>query len=173
MRVIGIDPGSRICGWGVIEEAAGPQKMRHVDCGAVIVTDHADLHERLGRVYDGLREQIRAYRPQEAAMESVFHHKNARSALTLGHARGVAILACLHENVPVFEYTPAQIKQAVVGYGRAEKRQVGRMVQALLQLPEAAMTDAADALAGAICHLNSRGLRRALERVHASPRGSR
>jgi crossover junction endodeoxyribonuclease RuvC len=173
MRVIGIDPGSRICGWGVIEESGGPQKLRHIDCGGVFVDPKLGLPERLRLIYEGLREQIRRCRPDEAALESVFHHKNARSALVLGHARGAALLACLHESLPIYEYTPAQIKQAVAGYGRAEKAQVAAMVKALLRLPEVAMADAADALAGAICHLNSRGMRRALERLDAKRGGRR
>ncbi len=166
MRVIGIDPGSRICGWGVVEETAGPQKIRHVDSGAVFTDTKKELPQRLQAIYEGLREAIRAFGPSEAAVESVFHHKNAKSALVLGQARGVAILACVHEGLPVYEYTPMQIKQAVTGYGKADKRQVGLMVKSLLRLPEEAWVDTADALAGAICHLNSRKLAQATKHLN-------
>jgi len=165
MRVIGIDPGSRICGWGVVEELAGPARLGHVDCGGIFTDTKAGLPDRLQCIYEGLRERIRIYGPQEAALENVFHHKNARSALVLGHARAAAMLACIHEGLPVFEYSATQIKQAVAGYGRAEKQQVALMVKSLLRLPAAAMADASDALAGAICHLNSRGLQQKLAKL--------
>ena len=166
MRVIGIDPGSRICGWGIVEEINGPRPLRHVDCGGVIMSGREALAERLQQIYDQLREMIRRYGPEEAALESLFYHKNVHSALVLGHARGAAILACRHEGLPVYEYSATQIKQAVVGYGRADKNQVAQMVRSLLQLPETAMADASDALAGAICHLNSRKINRLLERMN-------
>jgi crossover junction endodeoxyribonuclease RuvC len=162
MRVIGIDPGSRICGWGVVEEIAGPRKIVHVDCGAVIVNGRAPLPERIVTIFDEISEVIARFQPAEAAIESIFFHKNAKSALVLGHARGVALLACAKAGLPIFEYAPAQTKQALVGHGRAEKRQVALMVKTLLNLPEVAMEDASDALAAAICHLNSRRLATAM-----------
>lgn len=165
MRVIGIDPGSHVCGWGIVEEAPGPEKLRHIDCGAVFTKSHDRLPERLACIYDALRECIRIYEPAEAVIESMFHHKNAKSAEILGHARGVAILACIHAGLPIAEYSPTHIKQAVVGYGRADKNQVAMMVKALLHLRETAVEDAMDALAGAVCHLNSRRMRLALEKA--------
>jgi len=166
MRVIGIDPGSRICGWGVVEDTTGPHKIQHVDSGAVFTDAKQELPQRLQAIYEGLRAAIRAFDPREAAVESVFHHKTAKSALVLGQARGVAILACVHEGLPVYEYTPMQIKQAVTGYGKADKRQVGLMVKSLLRLPEEAWVDTADALASAICHLNSRKLAQATKHLN-------
>jgi len=165
LRVIGIDPGSRICGWGVVEEVAGSQKLIHIDCGAAITNTKATLPKRLKTIYDELSMIIRRYQPQEAAVESVFFHKNAKSALILGHARGVALLACVNAGLEVFEYAPAQTKQALVGHGRAEKRQVAIMVKNLLGLPEPAMEDASDALAAAICHLNSRRMNTAMKNL--------
>jgi len=169
MRVIGIDPGSRVCGWGIVEEIAGPAKLRHVDCGAVITNPKQPLGQRLAAIYDQLAGILRKYQPGEAAIESLFHQKNARSALVLGHARGVAMLACVHAGLPVFEYAPAQTKLALVGSGRAEKHQVAVMVRNLLGLPEVAMEDASDALAAAICHLNSRRLTLAMAAVKDRP----
>ena len=165
MRVIGIDPGSRICGWGIVEESGGPSTLVHVDSGAVFTDSKKPLADRLQHVYDELRAVIHRFQPQEASIEEVFHHKNARSALTLGQARGVAVLACVHEGLSVYEYSPLQIKQAVSGYGRADKEQVAAMVKALLHLPEVAWEDTSDALAGAICHLNSYRLARASRRL--------
>jgi len=165
MRVIGIDPGSRICGWGVIEESAGPRTIRHIDSGAIIVNVKHPLPQRLDQIYHGIREMIRRYQPEEASVEAVFQHKNAKSALVLGHARGVAVLACVHEGLPVYEYAATQIKQFVACFGRAEKIQVALMVKTLLGLPELAMEDAADALAAAICHLSQRKMIEALKRL--------
>ncbi|MDP8221921.1 MAG: crossover junction endodeoxyribonuclease RuvC [Candidatus Lernaella stagnicola] len=167
MRVIGIDPGSRICGWGVVEEQTAPQKLVHVDCGGIITQTRRDLPERLKQIYDELSNIIARHQPQEAAVESLFFHKNAKSALVLGHARGVALLACVNAGLPIFEYAPAQTKQALVGHGRAEKRQVAIMVKNLLGLPEVAMEDASDALAAAICHLNSRRMKIAMQSLGA------
>lgn len=154
MRVIGIDPGSRICGWGVVEEAGRPVALTHIDSGAVFAPTNESLPKRLETIYNGLAQAINQYRPEQASIENVFFHKNAKSALILGQARGVAILACIHAAVPVYEYTPMQIKQAVTGYGKADKQQVAQMVKNLLRLPEVAWEDASDALASAICHLN-------------------
>jgi len=163
MRVIGIDPGSRICGWGVVEEST--RTLVHVDSGAVFVDTKLSLPERLQMIYEQLRQAIDTFGPAEAAIEQVFHHKNAKSALVLGQARGAAILACVHANIPVYEYSATQIKQAVSGYGRADKQQVALMVKSLLRLPETAWEDTADALAGAICHLNSRKMKQATEKM--------
>lgn len=167
MRVIGIDPGSRICGWGVVEEGKSSQNLLHVDSGAIFTETKQALPARLQSIYDGLCRAIKTFQPEHAAIENVFFHKNAKSALILGQARGVAILACVHQGLPVYEYTPLQIKQAVTGYGKAEKQQVAQMVKTLLRLPEVAWEDTADALAGAICHLNSYRLQAATERLQA------
>ncbi len=162
MRILGIDPGSRICGWGVIDETKDARTMAHVDCGIVRPNAKKSLPERLGKIYDGLKAVVDEFKPDEVAVEGLFYAKNVKSALILGHARGVAILAAVHAGIEVHEYSPAEIKQAVCGFGRADKQQVTRMVQAILGLPEAAQTDASDALACAICHCNSYRMRRAM-----------
>ncbi|MCL4235105.1 MAG: crossover junction endodeoxyribonuclease RuvC [Deltaproteobacteria bacterium] len=153
LRVLGIDPGSLLCGWGVVDEVAGG--YAHVDCGVVEAPRGAPLAERLERIYRGLRERIDALAPQVAAVESVFFAANVKSAIVLGQARGVALLAAAHAGLPVHEYSPTQIKKALVGYGRADKPQIAAMVQCLLGLPEPAQADASDALAAALCHLSS------------------
>jgi len=164
MRILGIDPGSRICGWGIIEETRSPQSIVHVDNGLIAPKARLPLAERLAFIYDGIKKIIEDYRPDQVSVEGLFYAKNARSALVLGHARGVALLAATHAGLPVHEYAPAQIKQAVCGYGRADKGQVARMVMAVLSLPEVAQTDASDALACAICHCNSYRYKNALEK---------
>ena len=148
--MLGIDPGSRVTGYGVVEHAAST--VRHVDNGALFLGSDKELSPRLLLIHDGLTAIIERYRPEAVAVEGVFASKNAQSALKLGHARGVALLVAARMGLPVFEYAPAEVKQAVVGHGRAEKRQVQEMVRILLRLPEIAQADASDALAVAICH---------------------
>lgn len=156
MRILGIDPGSRITGFGLIEQQGN--RLRHLDNGALFTRSDAPLAERLGTIYCGLEKAIAAYRPDAVAIEQIFLAKNALSALKLGHARGAAMLAAVHAGLPVYEYTAMQVKSAVVGYGKAGKPQVQQMVKALLGLPEIAQEDASDALAVAICHAHSSGL---------------
>ncbi len=153
LRVLGIDPGSRLCGYGLVDEIPGG--FRHVDCGAIAPPPKQPLEKRLDQIYRGLKEIVEKYNPTVAAVETMFFAVNAKSAIILGQARGVALLAMAHAGLPVFEYTPTQIKKALVGFGRADKEQVARMVASLLDLPEPAMPDASDALATGICHLNS------------------
>ncbi len=155
MRIFGIDPGSERTGYGCVETDG--RRHRLVLCGA-ISAGHADsFPQRLARIHRELAGLIGTCRPDAVAIEDLFHARNARSALKLGHARGVAMLAAVEAGCPIAEYTPAEIKRAVVGYGRAEKPQVQQMVTLLLGL-DAPPTpfDAADALAVAICHLHSR-----------------
>jgi crossover junction endodeoxyribonuclease RuvC len=154
IRVLGIDPGSRTTGYGVVEMRGN--RLVHVAHGAIAGGREAVLARRLGIIYRGLQEVLTAYRPAEVSIESIFHARNAQSALKLGHARGVALLAAELDDVPVVEYTPMQVKSAVVGYGKAEKVQVQQMVRRLLALETIAGADASDALAVAICHLQSR-----------------
>lgn len=163
MRIMGIDPGSRICGWGIIEETKTAKSLTHVNCGFIAPKVSLSLPDRLKIIYDGLKQVLETYQPDHVAIESVFYAKNAKSALILGHARGVAILAAVQSDLPIHEYSPANIKQAVCGYGQARKEQVGRMVTAILCLPEPPQTDAADALACAICHSNSYKMKVALQ----------
>lgn len=157
MRVLGIDPGSRITGYGVVEQAGS--RLVHVDNGAIFTDKAADFPGRLKLVFEGVSSVIEQYRPELMAIEDVYVATNVNSALKLGQARGVAIAAAVNAGLPVFEYTASQIKQAVVGQGRAGKEQVQRMVKALLGLPEVAQADASDAIAVAVCHLNSYALR--------------
>ncbi|GAC1628981.1 MAG: crossover junction endodeoxyribonuclease RuvC [Nevskia sp.] len=153
-RILGIDPGSRITGWGVIE-VSGTRSVC-IDHGSVRCLG-SELPPRLLQIFRELGAVIREYAPQESAIEEVFVNRNIASALVLGQARGAAICALAHAELPVAEYAPAQIKSAVVGSGRAEKVQVQHMVKVLLNLREAAVADAADALAVALCHAAVRG----------------
>lgn len=155
MKIFGIDPGSHRTGYGCVESDG--RRHRLVVCGTIAAPAHAPLPDRLLAIHGGLQTLIRQYRPDLVAIEDVFHARNVRSALLLGHARGVALLAASEVGVPVVAYTPAAIKHAVVGYGRAEKRQVQSMVRLLLGLDAPPSPyDVADALAVALCHLHSR-----------------
>jgi crossover junction endodeoxyribonuclease RuvC len=158
MRVLGIDPGSRITGYGIVDQQGN--RLVHVDNGAIFTDKAEDFAGRLKRIFDGLTEVIAEYHPDEVAVENIFFSTNVQSALKLGQARGAAIVAAVHAGLPVAEYTALQVKQAVVGQGRAEKGQVQKMLKVLLGLPEIAQEDASDALAVAICHINSYELRK-------------
>ncbi len=151
--ILGIDPGSRITGWGVVRVSG--HRVSHVDDGCIRLGDGA-LDARLVTLFDALSEIIARHRPDEAAVEKVFMNRNADSALKLGHARGVAILSACREGLAVSEYAATQVKQALVGRGHADKTQVQHMVRALLELDRAPQADAADALAAAICHAHMR-----------------
>ena len=154
MRVLGVDCGSRVTGYGVIETDGSDCVL--VQCGVIRVHISDPLCLRLKSIHDGLAEVIRSLQPDEAAFEGVFHSTNVQSALKLGHARGVSMFAASEANLPVFEYSPTEVKSAVTGYGRAEKPQVQQMVRTLLRLeslPE--QYDASDALAVAICHAHT------------------
>ena len=150
VRILGIDPGLRITGFGIIDKTG--QKLAYVTSGCIRSNDKESLPLRLKTLLDGIGEVIATYQPDEAAIEKVFVNVNPQSTLLLGQARGAAISALVLANLPVAEYTALQIKQAVVGHGKAAKEQVGHMVTRLLQLPGAPSADAADALACAICH---------------------
>ena len=156
MRIFGIDPGSVRTGYGCVETDGSRHRL--VTCGALAPGAHTAFPERLRAIHDGLLAALREAAPACVAVENLFHARNVRSALTLGHARGVAVLAAVEFGVPVVEYTPAEIKLAVVGYGRAEKTQLQHMVRLLLGLDTAPTPhDAADALAVAICHAHAAG----------------
>ena len=154
MRIVGIDPGSERTGYGCVETDG--RRHRLITCGAITAAAADAFPDRLARIYRDLSALLLKTRPECVAVESVFHAVNARSALKLGHARGVALLAAVEAGCTVIEYTPAEVKRAVVGYGRADKRQVQQMVKLLLGLDTPPTPyDAADALAVAICHLHS------------------
>jgi crossover junction endodeoxyribonuclease RuvC len=152
--ILGIDPGSRITGYGLIR-AVGNQ-LTYIDSGCIRTTSKPTLSQRLLEIFNGVRHLMQAYTPGEVAIEQVFMHQNPSAALKLGHARGAAMVACASPESSVFEYAPRQIKQAVAGYGAAEKEQVKHMVMRLLALTSAPQSDASDALAVAICHSHAR-----------------
>ncbi|OLC48491.1 MAG: crossover junction endodeoxyribonuclease RuvC [Acidobacteria bacterium 13_1_40CM_65_14] len=154
MRIFGIDPGSERTGYGCVETDGS--RHRIVVCGAISTPASASFPDKLLHIHSQLTALLHDCRPECVAIENLFHAVNVRSALKLGHARGVAMLAAVEAGVPVMEYTPAEIKRAVVGYGRAEKHQVQQMVKLMLGLPAVPSPhDAADALAVAICHVHS------------------
>jgi crossover junction endodeoxyribonuclease RuvC len=151
-RILGIDPGLRLTGFGIIERGEGG-RLTYVASGVIRVPD-GELPLRLAAIYTQLREVVAEYRPQAAAVEKVFVNVNPRTTLLLGQARGAALCALATAGLPVAEYTALQVKQAVVGYGRATKEQVQAMMVRLLLLPGTPSKDAADALACATCHAN-------------------
>ena len=150
VRILGIDPGLGITGYGVVEKEGAA--LTYVASGRIVSDERQELALRLGTILEGLEEVITAFHPEEVAVEKVFVNVNPRSTLLLGQARGAAICAAVLARLPVSEYTALQVKQAVVGMGHARKEQVQEMVKRLLRLPGAPGTDAADALACAICH---------------------
>jgi crossover junction endodeoxyribonuclease RuvC len=153
MRVLGVDPGSRITGYGVIDSVGN--RLVHVDNGAIFTDSASDFPSRLHKIYQGLSEIINTYKPEAVAVENIFFAKNVQSALKLGQARGAAIVAGVNAGLSVYEYTALQVKQAVVGHGKSAKSQVQQMLKVLLNLPEIAQEDASDALAVAVCHAHS------------------
>jgi crossover junction endodeoxyribonuclease RuvC len=153
VRIFGIDPGSVRTGFGCVESDGSRHRL--VRCGAIAVPARAAFPDRLRHIHAALVELLAECRPDAVAVESLFHAVNARSALQLGHARGVALLAAAQAGLAITEYPPAEVKRAVVGYGRAEKQQVQHMVSLLLGLAEPPQPfDASDALAVAICHVH-------------------
>ncbi len=155
MRILGIDPGLATIGFGVVE--FDNRKFKTVDYGAVYSPPNVSMPERLKMVYDDMCFIIGKYRPDEVAVEELFFNSNVTTAIMVGQARGVLILSAANTGIPVFEYTPLQVKQAVVGYGRADKNQVQQMVKSILGLSETPKPDdTADALAIAVCHAHSR-----------------
>ncbi len=153
MRVFGIDPGSERTGYGCVESDG--RRHRLVMCGAISTAGASCFAARLGVIHSALVDRLRECAPDVVAIENLFHAANVRSALKLGHARGVALLAAVEAGLEVAEYTPAEIKRAVVGYGRAEKTQVQQMIKLLLGLAAVPSPhDAADALAVALCHVH-------------------
>jgi len=151
--ILGVDPGSRATGYGLIETSGSDQ--RYVASGCIRTKDRTVLAERLEEIFYGVKEIIDEFQPDEFAIEKIFMARSAESALKLGHARGVAIVVAVTNKLPVFEYEARKVKQAVVGTGAAKKEQVQHMVKTLLGLPGKPQSDAADALAIAICHINT------------------
>ena len=158
MMILGIDPGSRLTGWGLVEHSGN--RSTYLASGALRLGHDAPLPERLVKLARGLEEVLETYRPPDCAIEQIFTAKNARSALVLGHARGVILCAMARQGVTLHEYSPTQVKQAIVGVGRASKSQVQLMVGALLARKDTFQEDEADALAVALTHAAFSGLAR-------------
>lgn len=150
MRILGLDPGSRVCGYGVIDEAHG--ELRYVECGVLTAPEDRPMEQRLGEIACGLREVIAELAPEICAVEDVFTHHNPRSALALAQARGMALAVMGLAGLRVASYPPALVKKTVSGSGSADKGQVARMVQGLIKLRSLPRADATDALAVAITH---------------------
>lgn len=154
MRILGIDPGYAIVGYGVIEHSGN--KFKTIEYGAVTTKAGEDMFERLKKIYDDISEIIERVKPDSMAVEELFFNSNQKTVINVAQARGVLGLAAKNNGVPIFEYTPLQVKQAVVGYGRAQKAQIQQMTKVLLNLPEIPKPDdTADALAIAVCHAHS------------------
>jgi crossover junction endodeoxyribonuclease RuvC len=161
MRVLGIDCGSRVTGYGVIDSNGAD--CIYICCGAIRSKSSDPLADRLKSIYNGIVQIIREREPQAAAFESLFYATSVQSALKLGHVRGVSMFAAAEANLPIYEYSPLEVKSAVTGYGRAEKPQVQQMVRALLKLNAPPQPyDASDALAVAICHIHTNRFNKSL-----------
>jgi crossover junction endodeoxyribonuclease RuvC len=159
---LGIDPGTALCGYGIVRAAGDEYEL--VTCGAISTPAKTPLDQRLVRIHADLVKLIREHKPEQAAVEKLFFARNITTALSVGHARGVAMLAVAQAKIPLYEYTPNEIKQAVSGYGGADKHQMQEMVRMLLHLDAVPKPDdAADAVAIAICHLQSAHLRELIQ----------
>jgi crossover junction endodeoxyribonuclease RuvC len=168
MRVLGIDPGTVTSGYGIVDEEGN--SIFYVEAGGIATSPKLAFPQRLKKIYNGLESVIEKHHPDVVAVENLFFAKNVQSALKLGHARGVALLAAVNLGIPVFEYTPLEIKQAVTGFGAAEKAQVQQMVKTLLSLRSLPKPlDASDALAVAICHIHSARMRETIKKGNAGP----
>lgn len=153
VTILGVDPGSIYCGFGLI--SSGSPEATYITSGRICPPASQPLHIRLDYVHRSLVDVIRAYRPDDLVVEKIFFAKSAKAALSLGHARGIVLLAAASEKVNLHELSALEVKKAVVGYGRAEKSQVEAMVRAILHIKEPLYPDSADALALALCHLNA------------------
>ena len=163
MRILGVDPGTRYTGYGVIDVQSG--KIGHVCHGVIATQAKADLWVRIHQIHQEIVKVVEEHRPDQLAIEKCFVSKNVSSALKLGHTRGAIIVGCMSAGMDVHEYAPTEIKSAVTGYGRAEKDQVAQMVQTILRLTKRPASDAADALAAAICHTHGYKMRQHLMRA--------
>jgi crossover junction endodeoxyribonuclease RuvC len=152
MIVLGVDPGSIVTGYGLVEKKQN--QMTCVRAGTISSSNKIPFFQRIHKIYQSMADLMEHYRPSELAIYDVFFSKNLKSALKIGHARGAVLIAAVQSGMKIFEYSPLEIKQSVVGYGRATKEQVRSMVQVILKLETQPVTDTSDALATAICHLN-------------------
>jgi len=160
MKILGIDPGSVNCGYGLIRKItpalrySGTPSLQYLSSGRIAMQASKPLHERLKELYVSLVDVISEYNPDEIAIEKIFFAKGIKAALSLGHTRGVALLSAAASGIPIHEYSALEVKKAVVGYGRADKNQVQKMVKQILGVNRVLSADSADALAIAICHAN-------------------
>jgi crossover junction endodeoxyribonuclease RuvC len=152
MLVLGVDPGSRVTGYGLVKKTGGNLTCIHF--GTIRPPTNIPFYGRIYEIFQAMAEIMAAHRPEEMAIEDVFFAKNVKSSLKLGHARGAVLIAAVQCGIKIYDYTPLEIKNAVVGYGRAPKDQVRSMVEVILRLKESPDLDASDALATAVCHLN-------------------
>ena len=155
MIIMGIDPGSNVTGYGIIKKESN--NLNWIDYGQIAPSKDLGFYDRIFYVFTQLRKILERYRPEEIAIEDLFFSKNVKSSIRLGHVRGAIIVSALISEVPIFEYTPLQIKKAVVGYGKATKEQVRNMVKIILDIKKDMGLDSSDALAVAICHANHTG----------------
>jgi len=164
--ILGIDPGTHATGFGVISQSG--TRLIHIQSGSLRAPKSAPLEQRLLHIHQELQEIIRNTQPHFIAIETIFYSKNVRSAITLAHARGIILLAAAQAGIPVQEYSPMEVKQATVGYGRAQKDQVMHMIRHLFRIPreeDLSSSDQSDALAVALCHLNTYRTQKSLERA--------
>jgi len=160
MLVLGVDPGSRITGFGLVRFEQN--RLKCIDYGHIVSSGTVAFYRRVHTIFEQMTSLMARYRPDQMAIEDVFYAKNVKSSLKLGHARGAVLIAAVHCGVEIFEYSPLEIKKALVGYGRADKEQVRAMVRTILGLQSVPNLDTSDALAAAICHINSRSAAAAL-----------
>jgi crossover junction endodeoxyribonuclease RuvC len=153
VKILGVDPGSIMCGYGLV--TSDGREACYVASGRIAAPASRPLHYRLRSIYESLLEIIRDHEPDDIVVEKIFFAKGAKAALSLGHARGIVLLAAATENIPLHEFSALEVKKAVVGYGRAEKRQVQEMVKLILNIRGTLHADSADALALALCHMNT------------------
>jgi crossover junction endodeoxyribonuclease RuvC len=163
MKVFGIDPGSTTTGYGIVE--LNGSSTRHIDNGGIHLSSSEPLPQRLADIYREISALLDAFAPDIVAIESVFMAKNVASTMKLGQARGAAMVAVANAGIPIAEYTPMQVKQAITGYGGATKEQIQKMVRTMLKLPDVAFEDASDALAIAICHCQSAAFKQRVDRA--------
>ncbi len=154
MLVLGVDPGSRVTGYGFVRSEGG--RLRCVECGSISSPGSVPFYRRIHTIFESMVSLMSRFRPDQMVIEDLFYARNVKSSLKLGHARGAVLIAAVQCGVEIFEYSPLEIKQAVTGYGRADKEQVRAMVRTILGMKIIDNLDTSDALAAAICHVNSR-----------------
>ena len=162
MKILGIDPGSIKCGYGLI--GIKGKDPFYITSGTISASPSKPLHIRLKHIFEALQEIIRSQRPDDIVVEKIFFAKGAKAALNLGHARGIALLAAASENINLHEYSALEVKKAVVGYGRAEKQQVMEMIRLILNVKDPLYPDSSDALGLALCHANTIKFKEAIRR---------